>query len=342
MLTHRAITSCIAQLELVVQFHPSDRFLLIMPLFHAAGIIAMLQAVAGGASLLIQTGFVAGDVVEALDRRGVTATMLAPTMIQTCLSEVPGIEERSFKDLRLIVYGASPIQEETLREAMRVFGCDFAQRYGSTETLCMTWLTPDEHRFALEHQPALLHAAGRPLPGVQMRVVDAGRRPLPTGQSGEFVVSGPGLMCGYWNHEDETCFEIDGERWLHTGDCGFMDSDDYVYLCDRVQDVIISGGENIYPHEIEGVLLDHPAVCEAAVIGIPDAKWGESVKAIVVGRSETNVSAEQLIRHCRERLAGFKTPRSVDFVTSIPRNASGKVLRFQLREPYWEDRPRRI
>ena len=342
VLTHRAITANIAQFGRVAQFQPTDRFLLIMPMFHAAGFMVMLHTISSGASLVIQKSFVPEVAVDAMDQGGVTVTMLAPTMIQRCLTDVSGIAERKFQSLKLIIYGASPIKPETLREAMKCFRCDFAQRYGTTETLSLTWLDPADHRLALDERPEMLRSAGRPLPGVQIRVVDTEGQSLPIGETGEFIAGGPQLMRGYWKPDDETSLELGGERWLRTGDSGFIGRDGCIYICDRVKDVIVSGGENIYPREIEEVLLEHPDICQAAVIGVPDIQWGETVKAIVILRGGAQVSDQQLIEYCRERLAGFKLPHSLDFVSEIPRNSGGKVLKQLLREPYWDDQIRRI
>jgi acyl-CoA synthetase (AMP-forming)/AMP-acid ligase II len=255
-------------------------------------------------------------------------------MIRTCLTDVADIANRRFKNLRLIIYGGSPMAEATLREAMNVFQCDFAQRYGSTETLCLTWLKPEDHRLALQGKPELLRSAGQPLPGVEIRVVDGNRQELSCRQYGEFIAAGPQLMKRYWKLDDDGGFELDGNRFLRTGDCGFINADNYLYLRDRADDVIISGGENIYPREIEDVLVLHPDIDQAAVIGVLDAKWGEAIKAVVVRRAGGNVSADQLIGYCRQQVAGFKTPRSIDFVADLPRNAAGKILRYQLREFY--------
>jgi len=334
VLTHRAITACIGQLEQVLRFRATDRFLMVMPLFHAAGTIVMLQAVAGGASLLIQKCFHPKDVVEALDAEDVSVAMMAPTMIQTCLTDVADIAERRFTNLRLIIYGGSPMAEATLRQAMSLFQCDFAQRYGSTETLCLTWLKPEDHRLALEGTAELLHSAGQPLPGVELRVIDGNQQVVPGGQLGEIIVAGPQLMKQYWKLDDDGDLELDGKRFIRTGDCGTIDADNYVYLSDRSDDVIISGGENIYPREIEDVLILHSDIDQAAVIGVPDPKWGESLKAVVVRRSGADLSADDLIGFCRQHLAGFKTPRSVNFVSELPRNAAGKILRSRLRESY--------
>ena len=249
LLTHSAVAAGVSQLATVARLQTSDRFLLVMPLFHAAGIMTMLHAVAGGASLFIQQDFAPRTAVDALDDEGITVAMMVPTMIQRCLTEISGQGKRSFEKLRLIIYGASPIAEETLRRAMKLFGCDFAQRYGTTETLSLAWLDPADHRVALEGKPELLRSAGRPLPGIEIRVVDANDQDLPVGERGEFVVSGPQLMRGYWKSVDNSSFDECGDRWIRTGDVGYADADGYIYICDRVKDVIVSGGENIYPRE---------------------------------------------------------------------------------------------
>jgi len=341
VLTHRAVTANIAQLGEVATFRPADRFLLVLPLCHAAGIVAMLQPISGGACLVIQRSFDPDAVVSALDEADVTVTMMVPTMIRKCLDDVANVVDRSFAKLRLVIYGASPIPAETVRQMMDVFGCDLAQRYGTTETLSLTWLSPADHRLALAGKPELLRSAGQALPGTQIRIVDGNGVFLPNGKNGEIVVRGLQLMRRYW--ETATAKDDDlSNGWMHTGDVGFMDSDGYIYICDRKKDVIISGGENIYPREIEAVLAGHPNVDDAAVIGIPDLKWGERVKAIVTLRNGASCSAGQLIEYCRGQLAGFKVPDSVEFVRCLPRNPAGKVLKGELREPYWRDHDRRI
>jgi acyl-CoA synthetase (AMP-forming)/AMP-acid ligase II len=341
VLTHRAVTANIAQLGLVARFRPGDRFLIVMPLDHAAGIMAMLHAVSWGASLFIQQSFEPAKAINALSQEGVVATMMVPTMIRMCLSELADVSDRRFDSLRLIIYGGSPIDEKTLRRAMKVFRCDFAQRYGTTETLSLSWLGPAEHRRSLAEKPELLRSAGHPLPGTEIRVVDENDRPVPIGGSGEFVVRGPQLMKGYWKSTGETG-DVLRDGWMHTGDAGYMDRDGYIYICDRVQDLIVSGGENIYPYEIEAVLTERADVAEAAVIGVPDTKWGEAVKAVVVLQQGANTTTEQLIDHCRGKLARFKVPHSIDFVARLPRNPTAKVLKHELREPYWRGHNRRI
>ncbi len=340
VLTHRAVTANIAQLGAVAAFRSADRFLLVLPLCHAAGIIAMLQTISCGACLVIQRSFEPEAVVAALDEADVTLTMMVPTMIRKCL-DVTNVADRRFGTLRLIIYGASPIHDETVRQMVAVFGCDPAQRYGTTETLSLTWLSPADHRLSMEGRPELLRSAGQALPGTEIRIVDGNGKSLPNGQIGEIVVRGPQLMRGYWK-PGGAMDEYPPDEWMHTGDVGFIDSDGYAYICDRMKDVIISGGENIYPHEIEAVLLAHANVNDAAVIGVPDPVWGEHVKAIVVLHQAVSCSVDQLIEYCRGQLAGFKVPHSVDFVPRLPRNASGKVLKYELREPFWRDRERRV
>ncbi len=301
----------------------------------------MLHTISCGACLVIQRDFDPAACINTLDEEDVTVTMMVPTMIQKCLDEVANLADRSFAKLRLVIYGASPILEETVRAMMDVFGCDLAQRYGTTETLSLTWLSPDDHRLALEHKPELLRSAGHSLPGTEIQIVDRNGEFLDSGYRGEIVVRGPQLMRGYWRSGGSVEDDRLPDDWVRTGDVGFIDPDGYIYICDRMNDIIISGGENIHPREIEAVLLGHPDIDDAAVIGVPDPQWGERVKAIIVPGSEANCSAEQLIEYCRGQLAGFKVPGSVDFVHRLPRNQSGKVQKGKLREPYWlgHDRP---
>jgi acyl-CoA synthetase (AMP-forming)/AMP-acid ligase II len=289
--------------------HRDDRVLLVAPMYHAAAAITALGSVAIGASMLIHEDFDPAAVVRALSEERITRTTLVPAMIQACLVFVPDVAERRYDDLRLIVYGASPIAVETLKRAMAVFGCDFAQGYGMTETTAqLTLLGPEDHRRALAGKPELLLSAGRPLPGTEIRIVDANGRPVPNGTIGEIVGRGPG----------------------------------YLYIQDRTKDMIVSGGENVYPREIENVLFEHPAVADVAVIGVPDEQWGEAVKAIVVLREGATATEEEIVDFCRGRLAGYKRPRSVDFSAALPRNASGKVLKKDLREKYWAGHERRV
>jgi long-chain acyl-CoA synthetase len=250
--------------------------------------------------------------------------------------------EARFPSLRLIYYGSAPIAEPTLRAVIAGFGCQVVQSYGLTEaTQAVTFLSHADHQRGLAGQPELLQSAGRAASETEIRIVDAYDDDVPPGAAGEVVVRGPQVMRGYWNQPAATAAALRG-GWLHTGDVGSVDRDGYLTIRDRLKDMIVSGGENVYPRAIEEVLAGHPAVAEVAVIGVPDPRWGETVKAVVVPHASATVSADELVAHCRAHLGGFEVPRSIDFVEALPRNASGKILKRLLREPYWSGRQRQV
>jgi acyl-CoA synthetase (AMP-forming)/AMP-acid ligase II len=342
VLTHRAVMAQLHQGLLGFGAQPGERALIVAPMYHAAAALTSFVTVQIGGTLYIQDDFVPAEVVRALSEERIAFAMLVPAMIQFCLVGVPEVAERRYDDLRLLIYGASPISEQTLRRAIEVFGCDFLQGYGMTETTAAaTYLFPADHRRALAGNPRLLLSAGRPLLGTEVRIVDEHDQPLPPGRIGEVVVRGPQLMRGYWNLPEASAEALRG-GWLHTGDAGVMDDEGFLYIQDRVKDMIVSGGENVYPREVEDVLFQHPAVADVAVIGVPDERFGEAVKAIVVRKPGRDVSTEELLEHCKGRLGGYKRPRSVDFVEVLPRNPSGKVLKKELREKYWAGHSRRV
>ena len=316
---------------------PDDVMFAPAPFFHVNGINAALRSLHVGSRLITIDQFRPAEVMEMFAREKVTRATLAPAMLQMCL-EVPGIDKLDFSSIRLITYGGSPIAERVLTEAGKVFGCAFAQGYGMTEaTSAVTMLAPDDHDPARDK----LKSCGRPLPGAEVRVVDANGNPCPPRTIGEVVVRGPMVTKGYWHDEKATAGAI-ADGWLHTGDAAYFDEEGYLYIHDRVKEMIVSGGENIYPAEVENALFHHPDVADVAVIGVPHEKWGEAVKAIVVAKPGRAVSERILIDHARSRIAGFKVPKSVDFVVAIPRNAAGKILRRELRKPYWENRERNV
>jgi acyl-CoA synthetase (AMP-forming)/AMP-acid ligase II len=342
LLTHRAITANLAQFMVTIEPAFGERWLLVVPMYHASGAVTSFAAIQGGGCLYLQQDFNPAAVVRALSEEHIGRTSLVPAMIQACLVMVPDVAECRYDRLRLIAYGASPIAEATLRRAMAVFGCDFVQAYGMTETSAvLTYLLPGDHRRALTEKPGLLLSAGRPVVGVDLRIVDEDDAPVPCGTIGEIVARGPQLMQGYWNNPEESRAALRG-GFMHTGDAGVMDEEGFVYIQDRVKDMIVSGGENIYPRMIEEVLFTHPAIADAAAIGVPHDTWGETVKAVVVLRAGATATQEEIIDFCRGKLGGFERPRSVDIVTELPRTPTGKVLKRVLREPYWTGHRRRV
>jgi len=333
VLSQSAVCSNIIQEIPVFAIQPGDRVLLSAPLFHSAGAILSFSAIAMGGSVIIQREFDAEAVVEAMSSQSIAVTLLVPAMIQFCLA-VPGARERNFDGLRRIAYGASPISRSVLKDAMEVFGCEFAQGYGLTETTSLaTALLPADHARALASEPDLLLSCGRAAMGTEVRVVNEKGREVPRGEAGEILVRGPQMFREYWNLPAAT-EEALRDGWLHTGDGGVMDEEGFLYLKDRIKDMIISGGENIYPREVEEVLFQHDAIADVAVVGIPHEHWGETVMAVVVPTTGCELDENEVIEFCRSRLAGYKRPRSVDIVDEIPRNTSGKVLKRELRERY--------
>jgi fatty-acyl-CoA synthase len=345
VLTHGAVTAQLAQVSVMFRAAlsaPELRTLIVAPLYHAAASVTAFNCVAWGGSLYIQADFNPFEVIRALSEERISLALLVPAMIQACLVMVPDVAERRYEHLKLIVYGASPIAEQVLRRAMELYRCDFAQGYGMTETTAvLTELLPADHQRALREEPRLLLSAGRAIPGTEVQIVDESDRPVPFGVIGEIIGRGPQLMSGYWNMPDASAEALRG-GWMHTGDAATMDERGYIYIQDRVKDMIVSGGENVYPREVEEVLYQHSAIAEAAVIGVPDEKFGEAVKAIVVLKQGANATADEIMEFCKGKLAGYKRPRSVDFVQSLPRNPSGKVLKKDLREPYWKGQKRRV
>jgi acyl-CoA synthetase (AMP-forming)/AMP-acid ligase II len=251
----------------------------------------------------------------------------------------PQCKTTDFSSLELIAYGASPAPVDLVRNAIKVFGCGLAQVYGLTETSgAITYLPPEDHD---EKVPDRLKSCGKPLAGIEMRVVDADGKDVTTGEVGEIITRSPQNMMGYWNQPEATRRAIRGD-WFYTGDAGYLDQDGYIYIYDRVKDMIISGGENIYPAEVESALFGHSAVADVAVIGIPDDKWGEAVKAFVVKKPGAEVTPDELMSFARERIASYKVPRSIDFIDTLPRTPTGKILKRELRKPFWAGQERQV
>lgn len=319
------------------------RVMLPSPLYSAAGIAGIYCAVFVGSTIAL-INFDAATALETIERERITFTNLVPTTIQMLLRR-EDLTRCDLSSLEVLLYGGSPIPEPVLRDAMAQFpNCGFRQTFAATETGCSgTVLEPSEHRAALEN-PQLRHrllSCGRPQVGVEVKVFGEDGRPLPPGEIGEIGVRTEANMRGYWNNPEATAKAI-RDGWVFTGDMARVDEDGYFYLVDRKNDLIVSGALNVYPSEVERVLQTHPAVYECAVVGVPSERWGEEVKAIVVLREGTSATAEELIAHCAKELAGFKKPKSVDFVEKLPRNLTGKILRRELREKYWQGRERKI
>ena len=342
VLSHGAVCWNVMQVGLAHPVFTGDRGLVVLPMFHAAVIPAVFSVVCRGGSLFVLDAFDPEQVVRALEKDRITVATLVPAMLQACLVAVGDVAQRRYERLRSIYYGASPIAEDTLRQAIDAFGCGFVQSYGMTEAAqALTFLSAADHRLALDARPELLLSGGRAAAGTRLRVVDANDAPRPTGEPGEILARGPQLMSGYWQRPDETARTL-ADGWLHTGDVGRVDDDGYLFVEDRLKDMIVSGGENVYPRIVEDVLFAHLAIAEAAVIGVPDPRWGESVKAVVALRPGVVCTEEEILAFCRPRLGGFERPRSVDFVEALPRTATGKVLKRVLREPYWAGHERRV
>ena len=316
-----------------------DVSLVAMPVFHIGGSGAQIGAMRYGAKCIIRREFKPDTVLDDFEQHGISRLFLVPAAMQFII-RLPRARTTDYSKLKFINYGASPIPVALLRECMDVFKCGFVQMYGMTETTgTIIALEPEDH--TVEDVPHM-RSAGKALPGVEIAILDAAGNRLKTGEVGEIATRSAANMVGYWNLPEATARTVDGEGWLRTGDAGYVDENGFVYVHDRVKDMIISGAENIYPAEVENAIYGHPAVGEVAVIGVPDDTWGESVKAVVALKPGQTATAEEIIAFARTRIAGYKSPRSVDFVPELPRNPSGKLLKRVLREPYWSGKTRRV
>ena len=310
---------------------PSSVNLVAMPMFHIGGSGYGMSTLAMGGHTVLVREVIPAQLVELIVRHRVTHAFFVPAVVQMLL-QVPGVEQADWSSMELLMYGASPIGDALLRQALKVMRCRFIQAYGMTETAgTVVDLFPEDHDPDGAKAP-LLRSIGQALPWVELRIVEPSTgQDVPEGQVGEIWVRSAMVMKGYWNNEAATREAIQPGGWLRTGDAAYMDAQGYIFLFDRYKDMLISGGENVYPAEVENALGDHPAVMEVAVIGVPHERWGETPKAIVVLRPGMQASAQELIAFARTRLAGYKCPTSVEFTQTLPRNASGKLLKRELR-----------
>ena len=342
--THRTISIVIMNyLADVHNIQPGDMVLHAAPMSHGSGIVA-LPAVARGATQAIfePRSFDPKELFADIERLKVShIAFLAPTQIIKMLEDFePGAFDLG--SLQAICYGGAPIYVEQLRQAIEAFGPVFAQIYGQGEApITITGLDAAAHARLLEANDERIGSAGTIRTDVEARAVDADDNELPPGEPGEIVVRGDIVMAGYWNDPDATAEAMRG-GWLHTGDIGAFDEEGYLFLLDRAKDMIISGGNNVYPREVEEVIVEHPAVANAVVLGIPDAYWGEAVHAVVVLEPGAEATAQDIIDHCGRSLAGYKKPKAVDFREELPVSGYGKVLRRELREEYWAGQDLRV
>jgi acyl-CoA synthetase (AMP-forming)/AMP-acid ligase II len=320
-------------------FEADDCMLVAMPCAHIGGTGLVNIATANGVRSFVQAEFSPVGVLEAIEA-GATHLFIVPAALQMVVQH-PRAATTDFSNCKYLMYGAAPMPLELLKEAVRTMPTTkFLQFYGMTETSGTISVLPAEDHTLEGNQR--MRSAGKACPGVAIEVRDADNREVPRGEIGEVCILSPTNMPGYWKLPEATAKTIDPDGWLHTGDAGVMDADGYIYIQDRIKDMIISGGENVYPAEVESAIYGHPAIAEVAVIGIPSAKWGEEVKACVVAKPGHEVDEADVIAWTRERIAAFKAPKSVDVIPLMPRNASGKILRRELRAPYWDGQERQV
>jgi len=343
MLTHHGMLAHARNVAATQAMGADSRVQVAMPLFHVGGTSYSFVAWAGGAPIFMMRMPDPLGALQMLERERITHTFYVPALM-AAMTQVPGGDKFDFSALQAVSYGASPMPLPVMRACLKLFPSGTMQQvYGMTEQCgVVTILPPEDHE-----NPTVAHrlvSAGKVIHGVEIEIRDPGTtEAVPVGQAGEIWVRSDQIMAGYWGKPDATAQAITADGWYRSGDGGHIDSDGYVYVTDRIKDMIISGGENIYPAEIERVLAEHPALQDVAVIGVPDERWGEVPKAVVVLKAgATLADPNELVAWCRERLAAYKCPKTVDVVAELPRNPTGKVLKRDLRKPYWEGRDRQV
>ncbi|MBX7526234.1 fatty acid--CoA ligase [Qipengyuania vesicularis] len=319
-------------------FTEDEAILVCMPCAHIGGTGLGIMAMGSGIRAIVQAEFTPDGVLDAFEQ-GITRLFIVPAALQMVVQH-PRAKFTDMSAIKYVMYGAAPIPLDLLREAVKTIpDAGFIQCYGMTETTgTIAILPPDDHDLEGNQR---MKSAGRAVPGAELKVIGEDGEELPRGEVGELLCKSPSNMACYWNLPEATESSlVDG--WMHTGDAAYMDEDGYVFIQDRMKDMIISGGENVYPAQVESAIYGHPAIAEVAVIGVPDDTWGEAVKACVVAKPGQEIDEGSIIAWTKERLAGFKVPKSIDVIDAMPRNASGKILRKDLRAPYWEGRERQV
>jgi acyl-CoA synthetase (AMP-forming)/AMP-acid ligase II len=335
-LNHSSMLACVRSMMGLTAWEPGEVALVTAPLFHTAGSAWASCAMQSGGTIVLLREATPATILNAFEEQKITQALLVPAVIQMALQSSE-CGTKDFSSLKRMLYGASPITIPVLRQALETFGCEMEQGYGLTETVGpVAMLRPDDHL-----NDEKLQSCGKAVPGAELRVVDKEGHDCAVSDVGEIVVSGVQVMNGYWNRPDDTAAAIK-DGWFHTGDAGYFDADGYLFIHDRLKDMIVSGAENVYPAEVERALESFPGIAEVAVIGVPDEQWGEAVKAVVVANPGAALSENEIIEFARTRVARFKCPKSVDIVDALPRNPSGKILKKELRAPYWEGRERKV
>ncbi len=323
-------------LDIGVEF--GDRHLVVLPMFHIGGDSHIWPFfLKGGCNVIMPVPFDLADALKLIPEERITDLHIVPTQLVSLLN-LPDIDQYDLHYLKRIWYAASPMPTEILKRGLSMFGPVFMQGYGQTESgPDVSFLSSANHRYSEEdlEKQTLLASCGQPCIGVHVRIVDETGRDVEAGKIGEIIVESKRIMTAYWRKPDETREAIQ-DGWLYTGDLGYYDERGFIYIADRKKDMIISGGENVYPKEVENVLYQHPAVNEAAVIGVPDAYWVERVHALVVLRQDSNATQEDIISFCKQHMAHYKAPKSVEFVKDLPKNPQGKVLKKEIRSKYWK------
>lgn len=338
--THKSFGALATFTAIELGVQDTDVVIYVAPINHGAGILLPPHLMIGTPNILISHLDV-DYILDVIQKEKVTTMWLAPTIIYFLLA-YPNRENYDLSSLRSLPYSSAPIAVEKLKEALDVFGPVFAQAYGLVECPVITMLPKEDHVVGgSEDQTRRLASAGREVIYTRVRVVDDDGNDLPTGETGEIIVSSPLVMKEYWKNPEATAAAI-RDGWLHTGDVGYLDEGGYLFIADRLKDMIITGGYNVYPKEVENVIFKHQAVFETAVIGVPDETWGESVKAFVVLKPGMQATEEEIIALCKDNLASYKKPKSVEFVDALPKNLAGKILKTELRKPYWEGKERQV
>lgn len=341
MLSHRNLLANALGVLIALPRPAGSIALVPAPIFHIGGCGSVLQSLHSLSTLVMLPLFNPKGVLQAIGAQRATEMFLVPTMLKMLL-EQPEFAQHDVSSIGRLIYGAAPIDDTLLQQAMRAFpNARFYQAYGMTECAPVTSILAHEDHLSTPNQPARLRSAGRPIAVAQVRIADTENQELPRGQVGELQVRGPHVMQGYWNQPQTTASTL-AHGWMHTGDGAYQDEHGYLYVVDRVKDMIITGGENVYSAEVENALAELPAVLMSAVIGIPHATYGEQVHAVIQLRPGHALSEAEAITHCKSLIAGYKCPRSVEFRSEMPLSAAGKLQKFQLRAPYWEGQERRI